>query len=177
MRRTPCQESGKKQYVQEFLESSLLKETTAVSATISICVENYTIKSVSDFFRRSPIGKTSQWPCKDYLRGRTCNNSFCENGTLHDACFSSTRPRVVVGLGKSAHSHIIRLMNSRRKCLKRMMAKVLCYAEEGKLARREPVTDECHDRPGKPGKRSDKKLERGSSQCRSSDAQQLGCVF
>ena len=34
-----------------------------------------------------------------------------------------------------------------------------------------------HDRSGKPDKRSDKKLERKSSQRRSSDARQLGCVF
>ena len=48
---------------------------------------------------------------------------FVKSGTLQNAC--STRPRAVVGLGKSAHSHIVRLMNSRRKGLKRMMAKVL----------------------------------------------------
>ena len=47
---------------------------------------------------------------------------FVKNGTLQNAC--STRPRVVVGLGKSAHSHIVRLMNSRQKGLKRMMTKV-----------------------------------------------------
>ena len=47
---------------------------------------------------------------------------FLKNGTLQNAC--STRPRVVVGLGKSAHSHIVRLMNSRQKGLKRMMTKV-----------------------------------------------------
>ena len=47
---------------------------------------------------------------------------FMKNGTLQNAC--STRPRVVVGLGKSAHSHIVRLMNSRQKGLKRMMTKV-----------------------------------------------------
>ena len=46
-----------------------------------------------------------------------------KRGTLQNAC--TTRPRVVVGLGKSAHSHIVRLMNSRQKGLKRMMAKVL----------------------------------------------------
>ena len=45
-----------------------------------------------------------------------------KGGTLQNAC--STRPRVVVGLGKSAHSHIVRLMNSRQKGLKRMMTKV-----------------------------------------------------
>ena len=64
---------------------------------------------------RSPSGGMTRWPCKDYLRG-TCNNSFCEK--WHP-------PGVVVGLGRSAHSHIVRLMNSRRKGLKRMMTKVL----------------------------------------------------
>ena len=34
-----------------------------------------------------------------------------------------------------------------------------------------------HDRSGRPDKRGDKKLERGSSQRRSSFARQLGCVF
>ena len=48
---------------------------------------------------------------------------FVKNGTLQNAC--STRPRAVVGLVKSAHSHIVRLMNSRQKGLKIMMAKVL----------------------------------------------------
>ena len=33
-----------------------------------------------------------------------------KNGTLQNAC--SARPRVVVGLGKSAHSHIVRLVNN-----------------------------------------------------------------
>ena len=36
-----------------------------------------------------------------------------KNGTFQNAC--SARPRVVVGLGKSAHSHIVRLMNSPQK--------------------------------------------------------------
>ena len=45
------------------------------------------------------------------------------------------------------------------------------------IGKKEPVTDECHDRPGKPGKRSDKKLGQNSSKCQSSDARQLGCVF
>ena len=45
-----------------------------------------------------------------------------KDGILQNAC--STRPRVVVGLVKSAHSHIVRLMNSRQKGLKIMMTKV-----------------------------------------------------
>ena len=90
---------------------------------------------------------------------------FVKNGTLQNAC--STRPRVVVGLGKSAHSHIVRLMNSRQKGLKRMMTKVqwLCRRRVIDWQEREPVPGECHDRPGKPGKRSDEKLGQNSYKC------------
>ena len=47
---------------------------------------------------------------------------FVKDGTLQNAC--STRPRVVVGLEKSAHMHVVRLMNSRLKGPRRMMTKV-----------------------------------------------------
>ena len=68
-----------------------------------------------------PVVECLDGACKDYLKG-TCNNSFCKSGTLQNAC--STRPRVVVGFGKSAHTHTVRLMNSRLKGLKRMMTRV-----------------------------------------------------
>ena len=45
-----------------------------------------------------------------------------KNGILQNAC--TTRPRVVVGLGKSARKHIARLMNSQAKSPKRMVTKV-----------------------------------------------------
>ena len=93
---------------------------------------------------------------------------FVKSGALQNAC--STRPRVVVGLGKSAHTHIVRLMNNRQKGLKRMMTK-------GNWQEREPVTDQCHDRSGKPDKSGDKKLGQNSSRRQFSDARQLGCVF
>ena len=47
---------------------------------------------------------------------------FVKSGTLQNAC--STRPRVVVGLGKSARMHTVRLMNSRLRGPKRMMTQV-----------------------------------------------------
>ena len=47
---------------------------------------------------------------------------FVKRGTLQNAC--STRPRVVAGLGKSARTHTVRLMNSRLKGPNRMMTKV-----------------------------------------------------
>ena len=48
---------------------------------------------------RSPSGRTSRWPCKDYLRG-TCNNSFCEKWHPPECLFYKTKS--VVGLGRSA---------------------------------------------------------------------------
>ena len=49
--------------------------------------------------------------------------------------------------------------------------------KKGDWHERGPVTDQCHDRSGQPDKRGDNKLERRSSQRRSSNARQLGCVF
>ena len=49
--------------------------------------------------------------------------------------------------------------------------------KKGDWHEREHVTDQFHDRSGKPDKRSDKKLGPRSSQRRSSDARQLVCVF
>ena len=49
--------------------------------------------------------------------------------------------------------------------------------KKGNWHEREPVTDGCHDRPGKPVKRGGKKLGQISSKRRFSDARQLGCVF
>ena len=61
--------------------------------------------------------------------------------------------------GESAHSHIVRLMNSRQKGLKKNDVKsAVAMLKKGDWQERETVTDECHDRLGKPGKRSDKKL-------------------
>ena len=54
--------------------------------------------------------------CRDGLARITLEElaitHFVKDGTLQNAC--TTRPRVVVGLGKSAHSHIVRLTHSRR---------------------------------------------------------------
>ena len=101
---------------------------------------------------------------------------FVKNGTLQNAC--TTRPRVVADLGRSAHLHIVRLMNSRRKGPKRMMTKCSGYIEKGKLAR-ERIRLRCLSRSNGAtcDKRGDKKLGQKSSQRRLSDARQLGCVF
>ena len=101
---------------------------------------------------------------------------FVKSGTLQNAC--STRPRVVVGLRKVLILDTVRLMNSRLEGLKRMMTKsAVAMLKKGDWHERGPVTDQSHDRSGKPDKRSDKKLGRRSSQRRSSNARHLGCVF
>ena len=124
---------------------------------------------------RSPSGRMSRWPCKDYLKG-TCNNSFCERWHLQNAC--STRPRVVVGLGKSAHTHHRQVDEQPTKRSKKNDDKsAVAMLKKGDWHERGPVTDQGHDRPGQPGKKGDNKLERRSSKRRSSNARQLGCVF
>ena len=87
---------------------------------------------------------------------------FVENGTLQNAC--STRPRAVVGLERSAHSHIVRLTHSRRNGPHRIMTKsAVALLKKGNWQERESVSDACPDRTGKPGKRGDEKLGQNSS--------------
>ena len=39
---------------------------------------------------KSPSGRMSRWPCKDYLKG-TCNNSFCERWHPPECLFYKTK--------------------------------------------------------------------------------------
>ena len=80
-------------------------------------------------FHREPEVPEEKVPvveCLDGLARITLNElaitHFVKIGTLQNAC--STRPRVVDGLGESAHTHSVRLMNSGLKGSKRMMTKV-----------------------------------------------------
>ena len=60
-------------------------------------------------------------PVVECIDGLATTRSL-KSGTLQNAC--STRPRVVAGLGKSAHMHTVRLMNNLVKGPKRMMTRV-----------------------------------------------------
>ena len=87
---------------------------------------------------------------------------------------------MVVGLVKSAHTHTVRLMNSRLKCPKRIMTKsaeVMLMKGDWHESVQELVINYGHDRSGRPGKKRDHELERGCIGRRSSNARQLGCVF
>ena len=97
-----------------------LKETSAISATISISVEKLITPSnpsPNSFMQqnerkssrtrgprgKSPSGRMSRWPCKDYLRG-TCNNSFCEKWHPPECLFYKTKSGCRFG-EKCSHAH------------------------------------------------------------------------
>ena len=72
---------------------------------------------------------------------------FVKSGTLQNAC--SARPRVVVGLEKSAHMHIVRLMTSRLKGPKKNDDRsAVAILKKGDWHERGLVTDQFHDRSG-----------------------------
>ena len=93
---------------KEFLEivgngsstGSVPEETIAVPATISISVEKWQSNTSPNSFMqqnerktsrtRSPSGRMSRWPCKDYLKG-TCDNSFCEKWHPPECLFYKTK--------------------------------------------------------------------------------------
>ena len=124
---------------------------------------------------KSPSGRISRWPCKDYFKG-TCNNSFCEKWHPPECLFYKTKNGCRFGEKCSfAHRQVDEQPTKRSK--KNDGKSAVAMLKKGNWQEREPVTNECHDRPGKPGKRSDKELGQNSSKRQSSDARQLGCVF
>ena len=84
---------------------------------------------------------------------------FVKSGTLQNTC--STRPTLVVGLGKSAHMHIARLMNSLAKGLKKNGDKSAVAMYELHDRTGQPVVnrDESHDRSGQNVVKSDTRHE------------------
>ena len=123
---------------------------------------------------RSPSGRMSRWPCKDYLRG-TWNNSFCEKWHPPECLFYKTKSGCRFGEKCSyAHRQVDEQPTKRSK--KNDDQSAVAILKKSDRQERGLVTDQCHDRSGKPDKRNDKKLEQKSSKRRSSDARQLGCV-
>ena len=71
----------------------------------------------------------------------------------------STSPRVIADFGKSVLMRIARLTTSLSKMSKRNDGKsAVAILKKGDWQERGSVTDQCHDRSGKPDKISDKKL-------------------
>ena len=171
LRRTPWSIIREQNSVyKEFLEivgngkptGNVWKETIAVSATISIsleklhhqiCLRILSCSKMSENHREPevPEEKVPVVECLDGLARITSKEvaitHFVKSGTLQNAC--STRPRVVVDLGKSAHTHIVRLMNNLVKGPKRMMTKsAVAMVKKGDWHERGPVNDQGHQDQG-----------------------------
>ena len=184
---------------KEFLEivdngsptGSVLKETIAVSATMSISVEKLhsrirlRILSCSRMSEkhREPEVPEEEVPVVECLDGlaRITSKELAithsvKGGTLQNAC--STRPRVVGRFGEKcsyAHRQVDEQPSKRSK--KNDDKSPVAMLKKGDWHESEPVINYGHDRPGQPGKKRDNELERGPAKRRSSNARQLGCVF
>ena len=100
---------------------------------------------------RSPSGRMSRWPCKDYLKG-TCNNSFCERWHPPECLFYKTKSGC--RFGEKCFLHTVRLMNSRLKGPKKnddKSAVAMLKKGDWHESVREPVInrDKSRDRSGR----------------------------
>ena len=123
---------------------------------------------------KSPSGRMSRWPCKDYLKG-TCNNSSCKRWHPPECLFYKTKSGCRFGeKGSLAHRQVDAQRTKWSKSNNDKSA--VAMLKKGNWQERESVTDECHDRTWKPVR---KLFEIGQNSSRSqfSDARQLGCVF
>ena len=185
---------------KEFLEivgngrptGSVWKETIAVSATISTSVEKLhhqirlrilSCSRMSEYHREPevpeegvPAAECLDGLARITLKKGTCNNSFCEKWHPPECLFYKTKSGCRFGEKCSfAHRQVDEQPTKRSK--KEWWQSAVALLKKGDWHERRPVTDQCHDRSGKPDKRSDEKLGQKSSKRRSSQARQLGCVF
>ena len=100
---------------------------------------------------KSPSGRMSRWPCKDYLKG-TCNNSFCKRWHLPECLFYKNKNGCRFGEKCSfAHSQVDAQPTKWSKSNNDKSAVALL--KKGDWYERGTVTDQSHDRSGKPDKR------------------------
>ena len=128
---------------------------------------------------KSPSGRMSRWPCKDYLKG-TCNNSFCEKWHPPECLFHKTKSGCRFGEKCSyAHRQVDERPSKRSKKNDDKSAVAMLKKNDWHENVREPVINhgKGHDRSGGPDKNRDHELKRGPAERRSSNARQLGCVF
>ena len=134
---------------------SVLKETIAVSATISISVEKLhhqirlrilSCSRMSENHREpevpeeSPSGRMSRWPCKDYFKG-TCNNSFCEKWHPPECLFYKTKSGCRFG-EKCAFAHRQVDEQPTKRSKKNDDKSAVAMLKKGDWHERGPVTEE-----------------------------------
>ena len=130
---------------------------------------------------RSPSGRMSRWPCKDFLKG-TCNNSFCEKWHPPECLFYKTKSGCWFGEKCSyAHRQVDEQPSKRSKKNDDKSAVAMLKKNDWHENVRQLVVnrDKSHERSGRPDINRDTchELKRGPTGRRSSNARQLGCVF
>ena len=130
---------------------------------------------------RSPSGRMSRWPCKDYLR-ETCTNSFCEKWHPPECLFYKTKSGCRFGEKCSyAHRQVDEQPSKRseRNGDKSAVAVLKKDEQHDRTGRSVVNRDESHDGTVQPIVKRDTRheLKHGPVGCRSSNTRQLGCVF
>ena len=116
---------------------------------------------------KSPSGRMSRWPCKDYLKG-TCTNSFCEKWHPPECLFYKTKSGCRFG-EKCSYAHRRVEENPSKRSKKNDDKSAVAMLKKYEL----------HDRTGQPVVDRDTRHEsnHGPAGCSSSNTRQLGCVF
>ena len=130
---------------------------------------------------KSPSGRMSRWPCKDYLKG-TCNNSFCEKWHPPECLFYKTKSGFKFGEKCSyAHRQPDEQPSKRSKTDDDKSAVAMLKKNDLHESIWQIVVnrDRSHDRLGRPDVKRDTchELKQGHVGRRSSNTRQLGCVF
>ena len=110
---------------------------------------------------KSPSGRKSRWPCKDYFKG-TCNKLiFVENGTPPECLYYKTKSGCRFW-EKCSFAHR-QVDEQPTKCSKSNDDKsAVALLKKGDWHERGSVTDQYHDSSGKPDQSRGKKLGRNS---------------
>ena len=133
--------------------------------------------------RRKPEVPWEEIPVEEYFDGhaRMTSEKFCANVcnvalsrifVLQDQEWLSVRGK------RCSHAHRQVDEQPTKRSKENDDKSAVAKLKKGDWQEREHVTDQCHDRPGKPDKkRSVKNVGQKLSKRRSCDARQLGCVF
>ena len=130
---------------------------------------------------KSPSGRMSRWPCKDYLKG-PCINSFCEKVAPPECLFHKTKSGCrFVEKCSYAHRQVDEQPCERSKKNDDKSAVALLKKNDWHDNVRQPVDnrDKNHERSGRPDMNRDTyhELKRGPVGRRSSNARQLVFVY
>ena len=115
---------------------------------------------------KSPSGRMSRWPCKDYLKG-TCNNSFCEKWHPPECLFYKTKSGCRFR-EKCSYAHRQVDEQPTKKSKKNDDKSAVGMLKKGDWHEnvRELVMNylKGHDRSGRPDKKRDHELARGPTE-------------